>query len=512
MRNVSISLIQKVTDSEIIQIENKQIDILKKMTICFFIMKIMQEVEDMIDLAVTKYGTYQSVRSNAGFALFRGIAYAKPPIRDRRWKAPEDIEPFEGVKLCDKYGNACAQYDRWDTATDDINDDSGHPYIRIENYPYPPMMSEDCLYLNIYTPAENMNSKLPVMIYIHGGGLQQWYGSDYEYCGDNFCRNGVILVSINYRLNVFGYFCHPELKKESEHNASGNYGLMDQIKAVKWVRDNIEAFGGDPHNLTVFGQSAGGRSSLAVVCSPLSEHAISHVSIQSAGGLGNIMRDSSYETQEKMGIDFMKMCGCDSLEEMRKLDWQTLRDFNDRLGIFKGFNMCTDGYVLPEDIETMIVNNTMDDIDVIIGCTADEGVNEKEPMFGTNTFAQVRAFAKTKYLNNCKKSFVYVFDRKQPGDDAGVSHSCDNRYQFGTLDGSWRPYTKEDYDLSKQMTAYWSSFAKSGDPNGEGLPNWDSYDEEEKVMKLCVEGPHMEKYEDRKLKELTEEMINSYKK
>ena len=112
MRNVSISLIQKATGSEIIQIENKQIDILKKMTICFFIMKIMQEVEDMIDLAVTKYGTYQSVRSNAGFALFRGIAYAKPPIGDRRWKAPEDIEPFEGVKLCDKYGNACAQYDR----------------------------------------------------------------------------------------------------------------------------------------------------------------------------------------------------------------------------------------------------------------------------------------------------------------------------------------------------------------------------------------------------------------
>ena len=469
----------------------------------------------MIDLVKTKYGTYKSVRSNAGFALFRGIPYAKPPVGDLRWRAPEEPEPFEGVRICDTYGDACAQYDRWDTATDDINDDSGHPYILIDNYPYPPKMSEDCLYLNIYTPAKSREDRLPVMIYIHGGGCQQWYGSDYEYCGDGFCRQGVILVSINYRLNVFGYFCHPELAKESGHNASGNYGLMDQIKAVKWVKENIEGFGGDPNNLTVFGQSAGGRSSLAVVCSPLSEHMISHVSIQSAGGVGNIIRDFSYEKQEQMGIDFMKSLGCKNIKEMRKLDWQTLRDENDKLGFFRGFNICTDGYVLPEEIDEMIVKGKMDDVDVIIGCTADEGANEKPPMFGSNTFAQARAFAKYQYLNGHKSSFVYVFDRKQPGDDAGVPHSCDNRYQFATLNGSWRPYTEEDQKLSEQMQKYWANFARTGNPNREGLPEWKSYDEDELVMKLCTDGSHMEDYDratDGKISALTDEIISQYRK
>ena len=468
----------------------------------------------MIELAKTKYGIYQSVRSNAGFALFRGIPYAKPPVGPLRWKAPEEPETFEGIRVCDTYGDACAQYDRWDTATDDINDDSGHPYIRIDNYPYPPKMSEDCLYLNIYTPAKDKDDRLPVMIYIHGGGCQQWYGSDYEYCGDNLCKHGVILVSLNYRLNIFGYFCHPELAKESGHDASGNYGLMDQIMAVRWIKENIAAFGGDPGNITLFGQSAGGRSSLAVVCSPLSEHMVRHLSIQSAGGIGNIMRDLSYEKQEKMGIEMMESLGCKNIEEMRKLDWRVLRDANDRLGFFKGFNICTDGYVLTEDIDRMIIENRMDDIDVIIGCTADEGANDKPPMFGTNTFAQVRAFAKTRFMNNNRKTYVYVFDRIQPGDDVGVPHSCDNRYQFGTLDGSWRPYTDEDRKLSELMQRYWTGFAKNGDPNEKDLPEWQAYDEKQLVMKLCTDDPHMEDYgrlTNGKIQVLTEEILDQFK-
>jgi para-nitrobenzyl esterase len=129
----------------------------------------------------------------------------------------------------------------------------------IPNYPYPPKMDEDCLYLNIYTPAESPEDRLPVMMYIHGGGLQQWYGSDYEYCGDALCRQGVILVSITYRLNVFGFLTHPELAVESEHGSSGNYGLLDHIQALKWIRENIAAFGGDPYNVTCFGQSGGAR-------------------------------------------------------------------------------------------------------------------------------------------------------------------------------------------------------------------------------------------------------------
>ncbi len=253
----------------------------------------------MIRTVKTKYGILEGVTSNGGFALFRGIPYAKPPVGELRWRAPEEPEPWEGVRVCDTYGDACMQYDRWGTATDDVVDDSGHPYILMPNYPYPPKMSEDCLYLNIYTPAESAEDRLPVLFYIHGGGCQQWYGSDYEYCGDGFCRQGCILVTINYRLNVFGYYVHPELAAESGHDASGNYGLMDQIAALKWVYENIAGFGGDPDNITCFGQSSGGMSTRAALCSPLAKNYIRRASIQSAGGLGMFSLDKTRAEMEE---------------------------------------------------------------------------------------------------------------------------------------------------------------------------------------------------------------------
>ena len=156
----------------------------------------------MISQVMTKYGALEGVRSNAGYALFRGVPYAAPPVGPLRWRPPQEPTPWEGVRVCDTFGPACCQFDRWHTATDDITDDTGHAYVHMPNYPYPPEMSEDCLYLNVYTPAETAHDKLPVMMYIHGGGLQQWYGSDYEYCGDGFCAQGVILVSRNWRPRV----------------------------------------------------------------------------------------------------------------------------------------------------------------------------------------------------------------------------------------------------------------------------------------------------------------------
>ena len=472
------------------------------------------EEKDMLDIVKTKYGSLQAVKSNAGFALFRGVPYAKPPVGELRWRPPVEPECWEGIRVCDKYGDACAQFDRWGSATDDITDDSDHPYIVIENYPYPPKMSEDCLYLNIYTPAESENDRLPVMMYIHGGGLQQWYGSDYEYCGDNFCRQGCILVSITYRLNIFGYYVHPELAAESGHDFSGNYGLLDQIQALKWLHENIRAFGGDPDNITVFGQSAGGRSSLALAVSPLSHDMVSHVSIQSAGGIGTMMMEPDRSRQERMGIDIMKQRGCENIAQMRALDWQTLRDLNDTLGFFRGFNMYDDGYVLPGPIDRMILDGRLGDIDVIIGCTVDEGANEKEPMFGSNTCRQTRAFARALLDQKRKPAYHYVFDRPQPGDDIGTPHSCDNRYQFGSLDGSWRPYTEEDWKLSEEMQKYWANFARSGDPNGEGLELWEPYDERELSMKLNVDKCEMVDYDKEtggKLGRLEEEILNQYR-
>ena len=465
----------------------------------------------MIDIVKIKYGILQSVKSNAGFALFRGVPYAKPPIGELRWKPPVEPESWEGIRVCDRYGDACAQFDRWGSATDDVTDDTDHPYIKVKNYPYPPKMSEDCLYLNIYTPAESENDRLPVMMYIHGGGLQQWYGSDYEYCGDALCKQGCIVVSITYRLNIFGYYVHPELAKENSHNTSGNYGLLDQIRALKWIHENIAAFGGDPDNITVFGQSAGGRSALALAVSPLSRDLVRHVSIQSAGGIGSMMREASREKLEKMGMEIMRNLSCTTIGEMRQLDWQTLRDENDKLGFFNGFGMYADGYVIPYDMDEMIVNGDMGDPDIIIGCTVDEGANEKEPMFGSNTCRQVRAFGKAMLRLGRKPVYRYVFDRPQPGDDIGTPHSCDNRYQFGTLDGSWRPYTEEDWQLAETMQKYWANFARSGNPNGEGLETWEPYDDRQLSLRLCVDKCTMVDYNSETkgmLGEITEEILN----
>lgn len=435
----------------------------------------------MIELVKTKYGTLKAVKSNAGYSLFRGVPYAKPPVGELRWRAPEEPEKWDGIRLCDRYGDACAQFDRWSSATDDVTDDDEHPYINIENYPYPPHMSEDCLYLNIYTPADSKEDKLPVMIYIHGGGLQQWYGSDYEYCGDNFCKNGCVLVSVTYRLNIFGFFVHPELARESGHDASGNYGIMDQIQALRWVYENIEGFGGDPDNITVFGQSAGGRSSLALACSPLSRDMVRRISVQSAGGIGSIMAEFSREKQEKMGLELMQSLNCSSIDEMRQLKWEILRDANDKLGFFDGFNLYTDGYVIPQDIDRTLYEGSFNDIDIIIGCTIDEGANEKKPMFGSNLVSQSIALGIRQSENGRKPVYMYVFARQQPGDDAGVPHSCDNRYQFGTLDGSWRPYDEDDWKLSEIMQKYWAQFARTGDPNQPGLPEWKPFTAEERL-------------------------------
>ena len=468
----------------------------------------------MIELVNTRYGILKAVRSNAGYSLFRGVPYAKPPVGDLRWKAPEEPEKWEGVRLCDRYGDACAQFDRWSSATDDVTDDSEHPYIKIKNYPYPPNMSEDCLYLNIYTPAESKEDRLPVMIYIHGGGLQQWYGSDYEYCGDNFCKNGCILTSVTYRLNIFGFFVHPELARESGYDTSGNYGIMDQIQALKWVYENIEGFGGDPDNITVFGQSAGGRCSLALACSPLSRDMVRRISVQSAGGIGSIMADFSREKQEKMGLELMQSLNCSSIAEMRKLKWEVLRDANDKLGFFDGFNLYTDGYVIPEDIDRTLYNGSFNDIDIIIGCTVDEGANEKKPMFGSNLVSQAMALGIRQYENGRKPVFMYVFARQQPGDNAGVPHSCDNRYQFGTLDGSWRPYDLNDWKLSETMQKYWAQFARTGDPNQPGLPEWKPFKAGESLaMKLDADECAMHDFNADlcgKLELLTEEILKEY--
>ena len=218
--------------------------------------------KDMLLTVNTKYGTVQGVACDAkGVAAYKGIPYAKPPIGDLRWQAPQKPDSWEGVRLCDTFGSPCMQ-----TLRPEGN------FYRTEFYthkfhPYPPKWGEDCLYLNIWTAAENQKAGLPVMVWIHGGGFTQGYGHEPRYDGQTLASNGVILVSINYRLNIFGFFGCKALTEESAR--SGNYGILDQLAAIEWIKENIEAFGGNPNNITIFGQSAGAISVQTIAASPL---------------------------------------------------------------------------------------------------------------------------------------------------------------------------------------------------------------------------------------------------
>lgn len=442
----------------------------------------------MLTLAETRYGVVEGVRSNGGFTLFRGIPYAAPPVGDKRWRAPEPPKPWTGVRKCDAFGAIAPQGPRPE------KDETGHPIIHVPNYPYPPRIDEDCLYMNIYTPAESAEDKLPVFLYYHGGGGQEHFGSDYEYCGDGFCSRGVIQVTVNYRMNVFGYLAHPELEKENEAHASGNYGTMDQIQALRFVKENIAAFGGDPENITIAGQSAGGNSVEVICCSPLAKGLFQRASIHSAPHLPA----RSKEAVEEMGLRFMRSLGCRSIEEMRHLPWQRLVEQNlrnireDRANSF--FYMCVDGLVLQESVLSAFRSGRNADVPYIMGATVDEGHDGQRALFGTLIARDLRVLASCQSKAGRQPVYFYCFDRPQPGDSIGTPHSCDIRYLFGTLDGTWRPYDAQDYLLSERMIDYWTSFARSGNPNHGALPAWDCFAKEHLEMRLSAEGCAMHSY------------------
>ena len=443
----------------------------------------------MIQYAKTKYGTLEGVKSNAGFALFRGVRYAKPPVGELRFAPPQEPDPWEGVLKCDTYGPAAPQ------GPFDLHDETGHLKKVMPGYPYPPEIDEDCLFLKITTPAGDASAKLPVMFYILGGGFQNWDGSCYEYCGDGLASHGVVVVTIHYRMNVFGFFAHPDLKKESASGCCGNYGLQDQIQALRWVRENISAFGGDPENITIFGQSAGAMSVQALCCSPLTKGWFRHAAMHSGGGLYSFAGRPQQPSMEETSVQFLEFCGCQTIEDLRAMPWETLEQHSLEFQRFMGrtFSWCADGYVLPKPVEDCLKDGSMKQLDYLVGCTIDEGyyLTEK-PNFASGLAPAVHALASGLVEKGYKAPYVYCFDRPQPGDNIGTPHSCDNRYVFCSLAESWRPYEEGDYALSQQMMTYWTNFAKTGDPNGENLPAWTPYDESCQVLHLCVEGSAME--------------------
>lgn len=418
----------------------------------------------------TKNGDISGVNME-GYTVFKGIPYAKPPVGELRWKAPQKLEPWEGVYRAEQFG----------TTFDQNRAEEGSFYHKefYWNPDYITPLSEESLFLNIWVP-KNLTAKAPVAFWIHGGAFSGGYGHEMEFDGEAYCKKGVILVTINYRLGPLGFLSHPWLSAESEVGGSGNYGILDQIAALDWVYENIEAFGGDPSNITIFGQSAGCMSVQVLVSSPLTKGKISKAIIQSGGGYkSGILKDRSLRKAEEIGEEFAQLAGAASLNELRALPVSLL---NEKAGelfmeyIRKGglpelpFAPNIDGHVLLEGYaEVVDLGHTLK-IPYMIGLTKNDiGCEDGEK--GVLYESCINWSIKQEETGN-EPSYVYYFTRQLPGDDKGAFHSAELWYMFGTLSRCWRPLKERDYLLSEQMMSYWTNFMKSGNPNEEGLKEW----------------------------------------
>ncbi len=408
-------------------------------------------------------GQIQGVETEThGIILYKGIPYAAPPVGDLRWCEPQPVIPWEGIKICDTFGAVAPQK----------LTDPGSFYDKEFYSQSPHVKNEDCLYLNVWTPAAGKNdAKLPVAMWIHGGAYRNGFGHENEFDGIAWAKKGVILVTINYRLGVLGFLAHPELTAESPHHSSGNYGILDQVAVLKWIKTNISQFGGDPDKVMIFGQSAGAGSVQALVASPLTKGLINAAIMQSGGGISS-RPANMLEDAEQTGKGIMNFYGCSSIEDMRAVPADSLGDFENRTADFmKSWNRRVDlspnvdGYLLKESFRDAAVSGNLADIPYIIGGTTGDMMGNSKPIAD---FCLVRE-------ENKGKAYAYQFARPLPGDDAGAFHSSELWFVFHTLDRCWRPLTKGDEALSKYMVDCWTSFAKYGNPNGKGDEIWKPY-------------------------------------
>ena len=432
-------------------------------------------------IVTTKYGKVEGLSQN-GCDVFKGIPYAKPPVGPLRFRKPQKPERWEGIRTAEHFGNKSIQL--------------GNPretFYKKEFYSNPDFdvpISEDCLYLNIWVP-QNRREKLPVAVYVHGGAFLGGAGSNLPFVCDELAKTGVIVVTVNYRLGALGFLCHPLLGVPGENAAGGNYGLWDQLEAITWVKENIAAFGGDEDNITVFGQSAGAMSLQALAVAPQSEGLFRRMILQSGGGYKNPLGEyRPAEQAETFGEDLLEALGIHNGEwresgEKRqaaiKVLWETpteelLKALETALAQafiqHKGmpYVPVIDGELITDDGNRLIKEGKYLHIPYILGANGDdmtaaegERTPENNPMHAANM-----AYAQMVDTD----AYVYYFDRKLPGDDAGAFHSAELWYVFGSLKYCWRPLEKADFDLSRKMITYWSNFIKSGDPNSGDSGAW----------------------------------------
>ena len=415
-----------------------------------------------------------------GVTVYRGIPYAAAPIGDLRWKEPQPVTPWKGVKVCDTFGHPGFQ---------SVHYPGG--YTTEWGYGKEQPYSEDCLYLNVWTTAPGKtDAKMPVALWIHGGGYREGWGSEPEFEGSEWAAKGVVLVSINYRLGVFGFLTHPELAAESPHGVSGNYGILDQIESLKWIQKNIAQFGGDPDNVTIFGQSAGAGSVKTLVASPLTAGLIDKAVIMSGGGLNvpqpqaaapaaNPARGPvlSPEEQAARNKEIFDWAGYDSLEKMRRAGTTEVYALPTIYGGATGQRASltgspvVDGWCNVKSFDEACIDGSVADIPYMMGYTMNDMGNMS---------AAIAAFCLNREEKG-NKAWAYEFARPLPDDGSepgvtarlkGAFHSSDLWFVFKTLQYCWRPWTQGDWDLSEKMLTAWTNFAKYSDPNGKDNLGW----------------------------------------
>jgi para-nitrobenzyl esterase len=440
--------------------------------------------------------------TRGGVASYLGIPYAAPPVGSLRWRAPQPVQPWQGVRAARSYAPACAQTAQW----------------------IPDPKSEDCLYLNIWAPERGR--KLPVLVWIHGGGYYGGTGAQAGFDGANLARHGAVVVTLNYRLGVFGFFAHPELSAESPHGASGNQGILDQIAALRWVKDNIAAFGGDPQRVAVMGESAGGESVGLLVASPLAKGLFQRAIAQSGNDALPLSADEiprfDRKAAEAKGLAFAKAVGAQNLAALRGLG---VAELHKAAWLPRTI---VDGHLLREDLETIYRHGRQNDVPLLVGWTAEEGKDLAPEILETNEFtapkhrdlvtkllghapsdallaaypgasdAQARAsidrltndwwgwrmvhWAGLQAKYGRAKPYVYFFAHQpaEPvtpcGYGCGAGHGAEIRYVFDNLHQDARPWTAADRKLATRLARTWVNFARTGSPAGAGLPAWPAYD------------------------------------
>ncbi|MDO4623105.1 MAG: carboxylesterase family protein [Eubacteriales bacterium] len=429
-------------------------------------------------VACTKYGKFEGIKENQSI-VFKGIPYAKAPVGELRWKAPQEPECFEGIFKADRFAPKSMQKGPQMPPQDGI---AGYDVEFYDDPAWDPGMSEDCLYLNIWVPEEG-GENLPVAFWIHGGGFGGGYSSEKEFSGEAYNRKGVIMVTIEYRCGFFGFLAHPLLDAENEKSISGNYGILDQIAALKWVYENIAAFGGDPNNITVHGQSAGCMSTQVLISSPLTEGMIAKAILQSGIEIGGgVLYTPTLQQEEEIGQWFVDLTGCSSAEELRALPAEKILDYNMQImlrcfreGLGLAIVPNVDGYVLPQSVVECFKNGQERAIPYMAGAVENDLAVTPEmlengtpgPLYQANIDFCIETSKRSGHKNYC-----YYFTRHLPGDQWGAFHSAELWYMQGTLDRCWRPMTDADHALSEKMVTYWTNFMKTGDPNGEDVPEW----------------------------------------